>query len=174
MPTALALARDIAASDPAVVQAYKRLIDDGYALALTEALAEERRRRGAIDFETLETRMVFDAHGKIEKIVPEARNDAHRLIEECMLAANVSAGNLLSSSISSPPVTARNRGRAAGSTPSATTNSSHSARRCAVAVRTTHSTNVRGPAAVRTRAREMPSSACTACSRRSAERMYSG
>ena len=59
-------------------------------------LAEERRRRGAIDFETLETRMVFDAHGKIEKIVPEARNDAHRLIEECMLAANVSAGNLLS------------------------------------------------------------------------------
>jgi ribonuclease R len=59
-------------------------------------LADERRRRGAIDFETLETRMVFDAHGKIEKIVPEARNDAHRLIEECMLAANVSAGNLLS------------------------------------------------------------------------------
>ena len=59
-------------------------------------LAEERRRRGAIDFETLETRMVFDAHGKIDKIIPEARNDAHRLIEECMLAANVSAGNLLS------------------------------------------------------------------------------
>ncbi len=59
-------------------------------------LAEERKRRGAIDFETLETRMVFDAQGKIEKIIPEARNDAHRLIEECMLAANVSAGNLLS------------------------------------------------------------------------------
>ncbi len=59
-------------------------------------LAEERRRRGAIDFETLETRMVFDAQGKIEKIIPEARNDAHRVIEECMLAANVSAGNLLS------------------------------------------------------------------------------
>ena len=59
-------------------------------------LAEERRRRGAIDFETLETRMVFDAQGKIEKIIPEARNDAHRLIEECMLAANFAAGNLLS------------------------------------------------------------------------------
>ena len=59
-------------------------------------LAEERKRRGAIDFETLETRMVFDPQGKIEKIIPEARNDAHRLIEECMLAANVSAGNLLS------------------------------------------------------------------------------
>ncbi len=59
-------------------------------------LAEERRRRGAIDFDTLETRMVFDAQGKIDKIIPEARNDAHRLIEECMLAANFSAGNLLS------------------------------------------------------------------------------
>jgi ribonuclease R len=59
-------------------------------------LAEERRRRGAIDFETVETRMLFDVHGKIEKIVAEQRNDAHRLIEECMLAANVCAGSFLS------------------------------------------------------------------------------
>ena len=58
-------------------------------------LFEERQRRGAIDFETVETRMVFDQQGKIEKIVAEQRNDAHRLIEECMLAANVCAGNLL-------------------------------------------------------------------------------
>jgi ribonuclease R len=41
--------------------------------------------------------MIFDPRGKIEKIVPEARNDAHRLIEECMLAANVCAGNFLAS-----------------------------------------------------------------------------
>jgi ribonuclease R len=41
--------------------------------------------------------MVFDARGKIEKIVPEPRNDAHRIIEECMLAANVCAGGLLAS-----------------------------------------------------------------------------
>jgi ribonuclease R len=54
-----------------------------------------RTRRGAIDFETVETRMVFDGRGRIEKIVPEARNDAHRLIEECMLAANVCAGNFI-------------------------------------------------------------------------------
>jgi ribonuclease R len=39
--------------------------------------------------------MIFDAKGKIEKIVAEPRNDAHRLIEECMLAANVSAGNFI-------------------------------------------------------------------------------
>ncbi len=58
-------------------------------------LAEERHRRGAIDFETIETRMVFDPRGKIEKILPEVRNDAHRVIEECMLAANVCAGNFL-------------------------------------------------------------------------------
>ena len=60
-----------------------------------KVLLEQRERRGAIDFETVETRMVFDARGKIEKIVPEPRNDAHRLIEECMLAANVCAGNFV-------------------------------------------------------------------------------
>jgi ribonuclease R len=63
--------------------------------ALFQRLFEERQRRGAIDFDTVETRMLFDAQGKIEKIVAEARNDAHRLIEECMLAANVCAGGFL-------------------------------------------------------------------------------
>jgi ribonuclease R len=61
-----------------------------------KALSQERVRRGAIDFETVETRMVFDDKGKILRIVPEPRNEAHRLIEECMLAANVCAGNFLS------------------------------------------------------------------------------
>ncbi len=62
---------------------------------LFKALFAERTRRGAIDFDTLETRMLFDERGKIERIVPEARNDAHRIIEECMLAANVCAGSFL-------------------------------------------------------------------------------
>jgi ribonuclease R len=62
---------------------------------LFHALFAERSRRGAIDFDTLETRMLFDARGKIERIVAEPRNDAHRIIEECMLAANVCAGNFL-------------------------------------------------------------------------------
>ena len=62
-----------------------------------KALSQERNRRGAIDFESVETRMEFDARGKILRIVPETRNEAHRLIEECMLAANVCAGNFLSS-----------------------------------------------------------------------------
>jgi ribonuclease R len=62
---------------------------------LFQALYRSRNKRGAIDFDTIETRMVFDPKGKIEKIVPEARNDAHRIIEECMLAANVCAGNFI-------------------------------------------------------------------------------
>jgi ribonuclease R len=58
-------------------------------------LLAARTERGAIDFDTVETRMLFDAKGKIERIVAEPRNDAHRLIEECMLAANVCAGKFL-------------------------------------------------------------------------------
>jgi len=60
-----------------------------------KALHAARVQRGAIDFETLETRMEFDAGGKIRRIVAEPRDDAHRLIEECMLAANVCAGEFL-------------------------------------------------------------------------------
>jgi ribonuclease R len=63
--------------------------------ALFQAFAGARSRRGAIDFETIETQMFFDARGKIERIVPAARNDAHRIIEECMLAANVCASDFL-------------------------------------------------------------------------------
>jgi len=56
---------------------------------LYQVLLAARKARGAIDFDSTETRFEFDDQGKIERIVPVARNDAHRLIEECMLAANV-------------------------------------------------------------------------------------
>jgi ribonuclease R len=62
---------------------------------LYRQLAKQRVKRGAIDFETTETRMIFDDHGKIERIEPYERNEAHRLIEECMLAANVCASEFL-------------------------------------------------------------------------------
>jgi ribonuclease R len=62
---------------------------------LFQALHKQRWARGAIDFETTETQMLFNVDGKIENIVPVARNDAHRLIEECMLAANVCASDFL-------------------------------------------------------------------------------
>lgn len=62
---------------------------------LFKVLLEAREKRGAIDFETVETQMIFNGQGKIEKIVPVIRNDAHKLIEECMLAANVCAAGFL-------------------------------------------------------------------------------
>ena len=61
-----------------------------YQLMLTQ-----REKRGAIEFETSETVMVFNDNGKIESIVPSFRNEAHKLIEECMLAANVCAADFL-------------------------------------------------------------------------------
>jgi ribonuclease R len=63
--------------------------------ALYRVLVKARWARGAIDFETVETQMVFDDQGKIERIIPVSRNDAHRIIEECMLAANVCASDFL-------------------------------------------------------------------------------
>lgn len=51
-------------------------------------LLKQRVMRGAIDFDTTETRIVFDDDGKIGCIVPVKRNDAHKLIEEFMLLTN--------------------------------------------------------------------------------------
>ena len=59
------------------------------------ALLKARERRGAVDFDTVETQIVCDEAGRIEKIVPRQRNDAHRLIEECMLAANVCSADFI-------------------------------------------------------------------------------
>ena len=62
---------------------------------LYRVLAQARAARGALELETVETRIVCDPLGRIERIVPAVRNDAHRLIEECMLAANVCAADFL-------------------------------------------------------------------------------
>lgn len=59
------------------------------------ALLSSRERRGAVDFETVETQIVCDESGRIDKIVPRTRNDAHRLIEEAMLAANVCSAEFI-------------------------------------------------------------------------------
>ena len=62
---------------------------------LYKALAKARQGRGAIDFETTETRMLFGGNRKITQIQPLVRNDAHKIIEECMLAANVATARFL-------------------------------------------------------------------------------
>ena len=72
---------------------HKAQIDTLY--KLFKILQKKRFERGAVEFESVETQMLFDDNGKIEKIVPVVRNDAHKLIEECMLAANVCAAEFL-------------------------------------------------------------------------------
>ncbi|MCR2746015.1 ribonuclease R [Limnobacter parvus] len=62
---------------------------------LFKVLFESRQRRGAMEIDTVETQVMLDPDGKIDKIVAKRRNDAHRLIEECMLAANVCAADFL-------------------------------------------------------------------------------
>lgn len=62
---------------------------------LYKILLTTRKLRGAMDFETTETRIEFDDNKKIKCIVPVIRNDAHKLIEECMLAANVATARFL-------------------------------------------------------------------------------
>ena len=63
-----------------------------------QSLLQARHRRGAVDLDTVETQIVCDENGRIEKIVPRVRNDAHRLIEEAMLAANVCAADFIGQS----------------------------------------------------------------------------
>jgi ribonuclease R len=63
---------------------------------LFKLMLNQREKRGAIEFESTETQMIFDDNGKIDKIIPVQRNDAHKPIEECMLAANVCAADFLS------------------------------------------------------------------------------
>lgn len=62
------------------------------------ALLTAREKRGAVDFETVETQIVCDESGRIERIVPRSRNDAHKLIEEAMLAANVCSAEFIAQS----------------------------------------------------------------------------
>jgi ribonuclease R len=59
------------------------------------ALLGGREKRGAVDFDTVETQIVCDEAGRIERIVPRVRNEAHRLIEEAMLAANVCSADFI-------------------------------------------------------------------------------
>jgi len=63
--------------------------------ALYQLLLNKRLKRGAIEFESSEVKILFNDQQKITRIVAEARNDAHRLIEEMMLAANVATAEWL-------------------------------------------------------------------------------
>ncbi len=62
---------------------------------LYQVLLKARKKRGAIEFESTESKFIFSDDKKIERVVPVVRNDAHRIIEECMISANVCAAKYL-------------------------------------------------------------------------------
>ncbi len=82
--------------DPQLCSRYADLLPHLHDLyGLYRLLHAARAERGAIDFDTVETRFRFGDEGKLAAIEPVVRHDAHRLIEECMLAANVAAARHL-------------------------------------------------------------------------------
>jgi ribonuclease R len=83
--------------DMALRKKYQELVPHLESLhALYKVLRKSRETRGAIDFDTTETRIVFGEERKIAHITPVVRNDAHKLIEECMISANIAAATYLS------------------------------------------------------------------------------
>lgn len=79
-----------------IQEKYRNLLADLKNLySLYKTLHKSRRQRGALDFESVETRIIFSEKKKIKEIIPVERNDAHRIIEECMLCANVCSAEFL-------------------------------------------------------------------------------
>jgi len=83
-------------SDEVLCKQHEKILPDLQELySLYKALNKGRQKNGAIDFDTIETRIVFCDDKKIDRVEPVYRNDAHKIIEECMLAANVASARLL-------------------------------------------------------------------------------
>jgi ribonuclease R len=60
-----------------------------------EAASEARARRGPLELDLPERKILLDAHGLIERVFVPERLDAHKLIEEFMIQANVAAAETL-------------------------------------------------------------------------------
>ena len=75
--------------DPDTIARYRALVPMFELMReLFEILNARRRRRGSVDFDLPEPKIILDEDGLIEDIVASERNVAHRLIEEFMLLAN--------------------------------------------------------------------------------------
>ena len=59
------------------------------------ALLAARERRGTLDLDLPERRVILNEAGQVEAIAPRPRLDSHRLIEEFMVLANVAAAEEL-------------------------------------------------------------------------------
>ncbi len=90
------VAKILVDGDKALAKKHKALMPHLQELyGLYKVMRISREQRGAMDFDTQETRIVFGENRKIEKIVPVVRNDAHKLIEEFMITANMAAAKYL-------------------------------------------------------------------------------
>ncbi|MFK7816777.1 MAG: ribonuclease R [Gammaproteobacteria bacterium] len=85
--------------DPVAREKRQHLIGDLENLqSVYNALRQQRKKRGAIDFDTKETYFEFDQDKKIKAILPRQRSEAHMIIEECMINANVAAAEYITRS----------------------------------------------------------------------------
>ena len=82
--------------DTALCERYASLVPHLQDLhEMYRALVKARQQRGAIEFETIESKFIFNALGRIERIESVVRNDAHKIIEECMILANIASANFM-------------------------------------------------------------------------------
>ena len=62
------------------------------------ALQRARNKRGTLDLDLAERKVIVDKKGNVQEVVPRQRYDSHKLIEEFMISANVAAAESLDSS----------------------------------------------------------------------------
>ncbi|GAB6928232.1 ribonuclease R [Paenibacillus sp. JCM 10914] len=75
--------------DPELMERYSDLVDDFRLMKeLALKLRDRRMRRGAVDFDFVESKVIVDDNGKPVDIVKRERSIAEQIIEEFMLAAN--------------------------------------------------------------------------------------
>lgn len=75
--------------DEAEIEEYKELVPMfELMLELANILREKRRKRGSIDFDFPESKIILDSDGRPTEIKPYERNKATKIIEDFMLIAN--------------------------------------------------------------------------------------
>lgn len=87
---------DILEGNEELRERYHALVPDLQELHnMYQVLKVARENRGAIEFESTETKFIFNELRKIERIEPVVRNDAHKIIEECMILANIASASFV-------------------------------------------------------------------------------
>lgn len=83
------VAKILEEQDEAVIEKYKEFVPMFQDMGeLSSILRQKRHKRGSIDFDFPETKILLDEEGKPTAIKPYERNVATKLIEDFMLAAN--------------------------------------------------------------------------------------